>query len=223
MIGLHRVSGERKAIRVKHDLAWMAQRSLVNCHCLGLDSIVIDERQGKLTRIFMTSTHHRMWRNRLPLTREMSVALHPHHCDLTITPLLGTVYNVVVAADGKWYDLSEFRYESPITNGKGNGRFIPTGEYKAFPLRQESINAPLTMRAFRLHTIYVPEGEVAAWLIEEGTEDLAYQPYCYSNTDLSHLSMSELYGPMLEHYIHSKLNYLKEKKCIEYSLSLLSR
>lgn len=60
----------------------LLERSLINCHCEGMDSLVVKDAPG-MVRIFIARHDHQLWRNdpTTMKTARMSVALHKHHCD----------------------------------------------------------------------------------------------------------------------------------------------
>lgn len=63
-----------------------------NCHQLGLDSIVIENNVGKLTRAFFAHEHHRMWEN-INITKP-SLGIHDHKYNLKLTGLCGDSFNI---------------------------------------------------------------------------------------------------------------------------------
>lgn len=172
----------------------IAANSLVNCHVKGLDSIVLDTTPGKHLRAFVATATHELWRNAIPITEKLSVAVHPHHCDITLVPAFGRVYNVVQDVRGEGTRLRKFYYKSQIKNGAGS--FEDADEYRFLHLKPLKLQKGWPMPAAQLHSIYVPKGETAAWFVYEHAEDKAYQPVCFSNDDLQLMDFSELYQPM---------------------------
>lgn len=82
---------------VKHkDLERIAQQSLVNCHAIGLDSVMFDNTPGVRVRAFVTQENHTLYLNDGKKYR-LGLALHPHHCDLTMTHIGGSVAHRVGA------------------------------------------------------------------------------------------------------------------------------
>ena len=59
-------------------------KGLWNCHTKGLHSIVLDETDSLLTRVFFTTHEHDLWKNEYENPR--SIAIHGHHVDIKITP-----------------------------------------------------------------------------------------------------------------------------------------
>lgn len=170
-----------------------------NCHAFGVNSVVLQERPCQ--RVFIATNDHDLWRN--AIGQEFSVGFHPHHCDIRLTCLSGTVWNVdavklvspEMPADVYF---REWRFNSPILGKQGN--FEPTGHRFNLRVFTRRLHASETifLRAHYLHTIYVPRGFAAEWLVEELTEDRLFIPLCYGNADLSAWTPEGLYLPMDE-------------------------
>src|SRR5688500_12968780 len=106
----------------KDKLEWMASKSLRDCHAVGVDSIVFQVEPT--VRAFFCNENHNFWRN-VP-GEKLSIAIHPHHCDITLVPIFGTMYNVVAIAAGVTGEYRAFKFESPIKNE--SGRFVDLQE-----------------------------------------------------------------------------------------------
>lgn len=145
--------------------------SYKNCHIDGLHSIVLNNNMGKLTRFFYVDKSHTMHKNLG--TTMLSLGVHDHKYDLTLTNLFGRAINV------------NFSVKQVIFPNKGNvssytfsdGKATQCGEVmytSRTRLNQENIecltNSPLFIDKDSLHTVYVPKDEAAAWLVEEGDE-----------------------------------------------------
>lgn len=182
----------------------LLEKSLVDCHCLGMDSLVI-KGPPNMVRMFIARPDHQLWRNSISHNEtlssryDFSVALHRHHCDVTLMPILGSVVNVTPAtcSPAATVPMRSFKYFSPITDEEGEGGFesvdphpIPIG------LNERLIEAPLYMKAAQLHTVYVPRGQVAAWFFWEGAENRNHNSIVYSNADLTNFDFSVLDKPM---------------------------
>lgn len=125
------------------------------------------------------------------------IAIHSHHCDITIVPIMGTLLNVA-ASRGPIYaeTYNCWRYSSKIRDGRGG--FERLQQVESLATTTEVVKAPLYMPSFRLHTVacMVPE---TAWIVCEGEQDdPSYSPVTYSNNDLSKWSSEGLYGAMTE-------------------------
>ena len=178
----------------KERLEWIASRSLVNCHTIGMDSILFDDTPGKRLRAFFANEDHELWKNGLPFEHELSVGLHSHHCAITLDPIFGTPYNVIESALGINSSWSSFKYQSKISTGKGG--FVNVGELKKFRLAAIPLYVPWHMKASEIHTVYLPKGKIAAWFVREHADDPNYVPLTYSNGDLEKLDFTRLYKPM---------------------------
>lgn len=186
-------------------LEWIAGRSLINCHCVGLDSVMLVDLPESRIRMFYANKHHELWRN--SGFDDMSVALHSHHCDVKLVPITENVYNITQEVAGSHVKLREFIYQSPIT--KGTGSFKPTGANLETHLVSQQLLWPIDMIARERHTVFVPKEQEAAWFVMEGREDPLYEPLCYSNVDLEKFDFTPLYQPMSLEYLESILRSLK--------------
>lgn len=169
--------------------------ALMNCHVRGLASVMLHDEPGNRVRLFYATAEHELWRNRDPLPADMNLAVHPHHCDITLVLVFGRVCNTrYVALPNAEGDFHGCRYDSAINGGAGG--LFKTGDRFALQKVQQGWLYPTgdRMRAAELHSIYVPKGEQAAWLVLEGNADPSYLPVCYTrNPDFSNVGM---YQPM---------------------------
>lgn len=207
------------------ELSTIASKSLRDCHVKGLDSVMLDDTPGKRIRAYITRTDHEMWKNNvgvgLSKTKDqpMSLAFHPHHCHLTLTPIFGTTWNVILR-EHKSTDrygrstytrlLDEYKYVSQITEGKGG--FVGTGMKKRFYIDWSGeLYQSTYMDAKEIHTIYTRRDATSAWFVHEHAEDPEYAGLNYSNTDLENWSAAELYKPMTVEYLQFLLDRMKIK------------
>lgn len=208
---------------VKHYLrdhrALMLAKSKIDCHARGVDSILFDDTPESRIRLFIARPQHELWRNGPPRSasgihhgEEMSVAFHPHHCDLILHLVQGSVVNSIGAPSDEDISvtftpsrnkvrLSEYLYRSAITEGEC-----------AFELQREvafliesagacRVGDQISLEARQMHTMYVPPGRQAAWFVYEGREDPDYKAVCYSNAKLSKFDATGMYQPMSEEYL----------------------
>lgn len=182
--------------------------ALVNCHVRGLTSIVLHDEPENRVRLFIADGHHQLWRSDLPAAGPMSLAVHPHHCDVRFVGLLGNVENLVCATTpnptGDW---TEFEYRSAITQGTGS--FTRTGNERAdmHLLKRERMADCPTLRANQLHTVFVSRGFPAAWLVIEGREDPKYSGLCWSNTE-----------PVIDGDFYQPLDNVQAANCLAWVL-----
>lgn len=211
----------------------MVARSLRNCHARGLDSIMVYDKPGMRIRIFVATPDHELWKNRLggiwndkKFKKTMSVAMHPHHCDLTLRVIFGNLANFEIAKGNvqlpqqntssyhNFIDLKEYEYVSPISTGE-KGEFICLRDVQvpSYSIRQTKIgdsfaSRELEMKADEIHTVAIAKGKPCAWFVFEGDSDPNYKPVCYSNDDLESFSFDGLYEPMSEDYLDKTIQII---------------
>ncbi len=167
---------------------------LMNCHARGIHSTMLHDEPGNRMRLFYAGDQHTLWRNHPDtLDDNMTLSVHPHHCDLSLVRIFGEAHNIIgrvrETKNGKFHECS---YSSAILGGKGS--LDPTGRKFDFVVIENRPlpNHGLAMASTELHTIYVPQGKAAAWLVLEGTPDPDYRPICYTaNPEFSMEGMYE--------------------------------
>lgn len=193
----------------RSDLEKIASQSLVNCHAVGLDSVMFDNTPGARVRAFVTQENHTLYLNDGRNYR-LGLALHPHHCDLTMTHIQGPVVNMephwVRRVNGRRYDA--FVYHSQILEGKGGFERVGTSAYVQWLAASLHIWGKIEMKATDLHTVYVPRHRRSAWFIHEHKENPKYKPVCWSDRNLETEDFSQLYKPMSVERLVSILNYI---------------
>ena len=186
------------------------EKSLINVHCKGMDSIVVKDAPG-MVRIFVARRDHELWRNDPDdkLLTTWSVALHKHHCNVTLMPILGEVYNVLGTprqVDSP-VSMRPYRYKSPIGTHEGKFELLDS-TWINLNLMKYLLNRPQFLRANVPHSVYVPKNTVAAWWIWEGAEDPSYLPTVWSNDDLENFSFEGYNLPMTEERLKETLNLI---------------
>lgn len=197
---LHQLSSGR--------LDWIASKSLINCHTVGVDSVVFDDTPGKVVRAFIANENHNLYRNSPWSLETLSVALHAHHCDITLKRIFGEVWNItpVGALSGKRY--ASYKYQSTITTGHGSFIRGDEGEDILVRLKETQLKRTMNLPAAQVHSIVVLRGKTAAWWVYEGTEDPNYNGMCWSDDDLSNFDFAPLYKPMSVDYLKGVLNMI---------------
>lgn len=169
--------------------------ALMDCHVKGLLSIMLQDEPGNRIRMFYATDEHQLWQRARADNAEMTLAVHPHHCDITLIKVFGEVWNDTFQVEenraGKFH---KCRYSSHINEGKGGledtgRRFIAT-DYQHRQINQYGTR----MDAKQLHSIYVPRGTEAAWLVIEGIEDETYDSVCYTTNP--HFDSAGMYRPI---------------------------
>jgi hypothetical protein len=182
----------------------LMEKSLLNCHTKGLHSIILNQRRdGLLTRMFVTTEDHDLWKNHCGMmTKEwhpLSVAIHPHHVDIEIYPIWGLLWNVEFkvkknkGANPNDCLLDAFKWQSEILSGRGGFKWsgekiLQLQEHRSMMWRRK-----YTMKSNDLHTVYVTRGQVAAWIIQEYPATSGYDGITYSNVDLTKWTSEGLY------------------------------
>ena len=186
-------------------LETIAKRSLVNCHVLGMHSVVVNVTNGKLQRIFCAEKNHMLWFNKpnmfghFPMS--LSLGFHGHHSKLTFEPIFGEWDNITIkkdedgveaAKDAVWelnhcpIKLSGFKWNSPILTGE-KGFFTEVEKDVVFRKPEIAKMAPgcqLTMEGSLMHTVSVLRGEEAAWMVNEQKTYAEHDGLCWSNVPL---------------------------------------
>lgn len=181
--------------------------ALLNCHVAGLHSIVLHDEESNRIRLFYADIDHQMYLNDMPHSREMTLAIHPHRFCTTLSQVFGNVRNdtfVLEQHPSGCYE--ECTYERAIqvqeagdyhSGVKRNASGLtPTGRCFMEVDRSSRWLQPGgdQMPASTLHSIYVPKGERAAWLVYEGALDADYRPVCYTRNP--RFNPSGFYSPM---------------------------
>ncbi|HEX7313262.1 MAG TPA: hypothetical protein VF297_05050 [Pyrinomonadaceae bacterium] len=176
----------------------IVSRSLLHCHAPNLHSVVLLDVPEKRVRLFVAETGHTLWSNGPEVLRDggpLSIAFHPHHCNITLCAVAGEVRNWRARPDSARakFELDRFNYNSAIT-GKG-ADFRRVGRDGFLTRCVETVRAgeSVRMAADEIHTVQVARGKSAAWLVFEGREDPKYLPYAWSNADLEAETFGGLY------------------------------
>jgi len=185
-------------------------KSLINCHTKGLHSIMLIDKPEQRVRLFVTDSTHDLWKNS-DINDKMSIAIHPHHCNLTIIPLNNIIHNLnYELSKTKGTPVTLFKWESGIINKKGkfikcliqDAKLLNGNREKLYP------NESKYLKANDLHTVYVDKKAVASWLIIEGKEDKNYQPYAYSLNNLEKFNSNGLYKKPTKKEFNKIINLL---------------
>lgn len=181
-------------------------KSFRNCHAPGVDSLVLGEGDsGELVRVFWARKGHSLG-VRHPLSQELQIAFHGHHCDIEIHMLHGCMINSVASrtfGDGIGH-IKAWQFQSKIARPDNGAGFIRQPEHDMLDgfvntilTADKSCQAHYTyMHADDRHTVFVPDEE-AFWLIREHPTEYGRETpkVVYSNNDLSKFSFNGLYQP----------------------------
>lgn len=190
---------------IKHlltsNLKKIADQSLINCHAVGLHSIMLIDSPEQRVRLFVNPIGGTLWRNSNAAFKEgikMSIGFHPHHSDITLYCIQGTLVNMNVRPDINGnIKVNQFRYNSEITNGKIGFELIEEGcRLSMTTVTPLHAGHSRYLGAETYHTVFAKDSEQTAWFVFEGKANPSYQPITYSNADLVMANFSELYKPM---------------------------
>ena len=210
---------------IKTNTKFIIENSYHDVHARGVDSLMLYKSPDLGIRVFIAQEHHELYRN-MPFSikpfrgSELSVAVHRHRYPVTLIPIAGHIYNIeffdadsYVPGHNKVIEvcLEEFQYKSAL---KGVGSFKSSLRYKNFLQGEQNfempLNVPVYMNMDQYHTIYVPEGQKAIWLVLEGREDEEnYESLSYSNANLDAFKFSGMYEKMSEETVHMLLSSLQ--------------
>ncbi|MBD2700124.1 hypothetical protein IC229_05725 [Spirosoma sp. BT702] len=193
---------------INNNLETIVSRSLRNCHCLGLHSLMLLESPGQTIRLFYAAKGNLMYRNHPQFIHEgLTIGFHPHHCNLTLHAVLGTFWNWTVRQplafdQGEYIKLRQYRYHSQIKEGKQGFELIDP-EYPMVTQSFQPVEAGqcLELGPKILHTVACNPFDDTAWLVFEGREDPTYESYCFSNQDLEQNTNTDLYQRISEYEI----------------------
>jgi len=174
----------------------IVSKSLLNCHCKGLHSVMLLESPGKTIRLYVADKDHELWKNGLEgiQSKQMTIGYHAHHCNITIECVQGEVVNdeIIEHIDGNWL-FDKYMYQSAIRNGKGGFEKLGKSTFKQGALKVLKKDRSAYLPAQSIHTVFVNRGCDAAWLVYEGLENDNYVPYCYSTKELESETFDGLY------------------------------
>lgn len=154
-------------------------------------------------RVFVAHENHEAYRNDPRMAGNpgpMTVAIHGHQARITLTRLYGRPMQVDATlmrckdGDSGPYRLAAWKYQSQILTGKaGFVQVAPAVYLDIFSPREFD---RIEMQPWDLHTVFIEQGETAAWLVEEHELSDSYDPTCFSNADLSQFDGAGMYQPM---------------------------
>ena len=179
---------------IKHYLhtnrAEIVKKSLLNCHIAGLHSIMLLDCPGKTIRIYITDPDHQ-------LNTANGIALHPHHCSLTLDVVYGELGNSIFKIDNDnafgGVEYNRFIYESHINTGQMGFKLDGSDYLRVQKYKRLRTGDSCFMKASEIHTVSCPVNTSNAWIVYEGKNNPNYKPYAWSNKDLTKESSEGLY------------------------------
>lgn len=169
---------------IDNHLDEIVEKSILNCHTIGLHSVMLLESPEKTIRLYITDKNHNLYYNFPDRAKYgMSIGFHPHHCNLTLLTHKGSIFNWEVAVAKVGLPVTKYAYKSQITEDEMS--FSPIQVVKMHSKNQDWIaeGYSIYMKANAIHTVAVMKGQIAAWFVFEGKEDKDYAPFCYTNSD----------------------------------------
>lgn len=159
---------------------------LKHCHVHGMWSIVLHDEKENRIRIFFADVNHKLHLNSKQFIDPMSLAIHPHHCNVVLYPLFGNIHNITFTESQCKYfpdeiNLLKLKYNSAILNSNPSIEIVGNKSLYYDKSTHYRMYGPINMYAKELHTIYIPETYAAAWIVFEGKEDDSYENVMYSN------------------------------------------
>jgi hypothetical protein len=163
-------------------------KNLLDCHCIGVHSFPLQYENGLYRRVFYADRYH-------GLHDDNAIAIHPHHVDLKITVVKGTLCNRnYVVSDERGSELfGKYKWESHISGSAGKFVKLGTERLVMSEFGAYSEGCSFNLRSDQLHTVYVPSNTICAWLVEEFPASAPYDAINYSKMDLELWSPKGLY------------------------------
>jgi hypothetical protein len=170
---------------VENNLNEIVSKSILNCHCEGLHSIMLLDSKGKTIRLYISLPKNKLYRN-FPKNfnkTKMSIAFHPHHCNLTIHCIMGKIFNWNVKESRTGLSVNKYKYSSQITEGRLAFEKISSTFVETINQLWIKEGQSLNLNAKTIHTIACESDKLNAWLVYEGNEDNHYDSFCLSNDE----------------------------------------
>lgn len=149
-----------------------------NCHIKGLHSIVLyKDKFDRLLRLYLTDRKHQMGNN-MKDNLVINLGVHNHRYDLQLTSVHGKALNITYRiTDNRSSNLRAdcYKFYDKDTFEKQDRVFLKKGKVTLIDNIFMDKNTP--------HTVYVPYGNTASWLVQEGFE-MRDHTMLYTNSDL---------------------------------------
>lgn len=163
-------------------------KNLLNCHSVGLHSFPISLENNLYTRVFYAEETHNLWK-----LDPLEIAVHPHHVNIEIEVLDGTIYNHNFSLERKDMEWNKYKWNSEILHGKGGFEYLGKQKIGLANVNRLTKRSKIKLEACQLHTISIMKGTKAVWKITETIPTCEYFPINYTNADLSNWSSEGLY------------------------------
>ncbi len=180
----------------KTNAAEIVSKSLLHCHARNVHSVMLLACPEKTIRLFVAEPGHELWKNTSELWGKpgLSVGFHAHHCELTIVPVVGKLWNwqVKVSDRGNWH-VGEFAYQSAISGNGASFKRVASRRVETVSESPIPKGSGEYMPADQMHTVSCAKDSLTAWLVYEGREDRNYHPVTLANVNLERFDFSGMY------------------------------
>lgn len=178
----------------------MLDNSYLDCHVKGLHSIMLYNTPGKVIRMYVTSREHNLWQHTTVGCMQIpnNLAFHPHRYNLTLMCVAGKISHITLKNGKGGYNLPMYRYSSALADGSCG--FVNTETMRPFTPEYRWLlpGRHISLHATCVHSLLVPQGTVAAWMIMEGAENPEYEPVAFTTMPLEEFKPEGFYRKMTE-------------------------
>lgn len=184
---------------VDNNLDKIVEKSFLNCHVEGLHSIMLIESPEQTIRLFVSQSNSKLVKNTEENIFEgrQTLAFHPHHCDITLHVIKGSLTNHIVervSFDDPLYEsrnlrkhryffANKYHYKSAIKDGSMEFLFSAKHLLKFIDSTLLHEKESLSLKANQIHTVTTFDPGYTAWFVYEGKEARDYMPVCYSTCE----------------------------------------
>lgn len=189
----------------------IVSKSLLNCHCKGVHSIMLSECPEKTIRLYIAVVGNELYKNLPDNVKdgyEMSVGFHSHHCNITIHCIKGQLLNWLVAPCESGFELTKYKYHSKIKEGELSFENLGYEVLNTISEIRMVAGKSMHMKASDIHSVACLSNEVSAWFVYEGKEAKEYNSFCWSNADMKNQNFEGLYQKPTESEIKNLLEIL---------------
>ena len=168
------------------------EMSRFDCHVKGLHSIVLRNTNGILTRCFLADSNHNMYRNLNFDDMLLNLGVHSHRYDINITGVSGSAINMIFCESDTGVEVSKYKFKNADDSDYIGESFLELKKLQAVQ-KDDSIY----MLSNELHTMYVPKGQKASWIVQE-FKTISDYTYLYTNN-----------SPLGEKYLTKPSGYVR--------------
>lgn len=156
----------------------LVSMSRKNCHVNGLHSIVLSSDGGNLVRFYITSPDHKLFQNSHDGLFDLSLGIHSHKYNIVLVGLSGFDYasNLIYTEDNFGSEVKKYDYSV-----EGGAVYSCLSKLSLDGYKRIDVEV---MLASTLHTVHVPEGVVACWVVEEWNRAESEHTELFTNSNL---------------------------------------